>query len=357
MAISTIHGVRVAGVSSAVPESVMTLQETAVLAGVDLAEADKIGLNIGVLRRHVAPPGMCSSDMCFAAAERLLADLAWERDSIDVLIVVTQTPDYRTPATSCVLHQRLGLAKSCAALDLNLGCSGYVYGLWVISSLMAGGSARRGLLLVGETASSFAAPGDRGVVFLFGDAGTATALESNAATPPMFFNVGTDGTGYPHLMVPGGAYRNPASLETLRRVTCEDGTERNALETRMNGPAVFAFTLREVPPLITEIMGAAAWNMEQMDFFIPHQANLFILQHLAKRMRIPKEKVVLALEEFGNTSCSSVPLALTHALKTQLRSGPVKMVMAGFGVGWSWGALAATWGSMVVSDLVQLKSA
>lgn len=356
MAICTIQGVRAAGVASAVPETVMTPRETAIVAGLDPAEADKIGTGIGVLRRHVAPPTMCTSDMCFAAADKLLTDLQWKRDSVDALIVVTQTPDYHLPATSCLLHHRLGLAKSCAALDINLGCSGYLYGLWVISNLVAAGSAKRVLLLAGETATFTADKQDRSVTFIFGDAGTATALESDPSAPPMFFQLGTDGEGYPHLIVPGGCYRNQASEETLRRTADADGTERDAHKLRMNGPEVFAFTLREVPSMFSGVMKAASWSMDDLGAFIPHQANLMMLQHLAKRMKIPKEKVVLALEEFGNTSSASVPLALTHGLQNQLRSGPVNTVMAGFGVGWSWGAVAATWGPMVMSDLVLLKS-
>jgi len=334
----------------------MTPQETGIVAGLDPADALKIGAGTGVLRRHVAPPGMCTSDLCFAAAEKLLGDLGWERDTIDAVIVVTQTPDYNQPATSCLLQHRLGLAKTCAAFDVNLGCSGYLYGLWLVSTLVAGGGARRALLLAGETANAFSDPKDRTVCFLFGDAGTATALESDPTAPPMYFELGTDGSGSTHLIVPGGGYRHPPSLETLKRVPGEDGVERDAHKIRMNGAEVFAFTLREVPPLISGVMTAAAWNMEQLDAFVPHQANLFMLQHLAKRMKIPKEKVVLTLEEFGNTSSASVPLALTYGLHGPLRAGPVKTVMAGFGVGWSWGAAAATWGPMVVSGLVHLKS-
>jgi len=353
----TIHGVRAAGIASAVPESVMTPRETAVLAGVEPADADKIGVSTGVLRRHVAPPWMCTSDMCFAAAEKLLGDLGWERDSVDVLIFVSQTPDYRLPATSCVLHQRLGLSKECAALDVSLGCSGYIYGLWLLSTLVASGQARRALLLVGETASVGSAPTDRAVVFLFGDAGTATALERDDSAPPMHFNLGTDGSGHPFIMVPGGAFRNPPTAETLQRTPCEDGVERCALDGRMNGPEVFAFTLREVPPLIHGVLRQASWTMEQMDAFIPHQANLFMLEYLAKRMKVPKGKLVLGLAEFGNTSSASVPLSMTHVLKDQLRSGPKNLVMAGFGVGWSWGAVAAAWGPMVISEIVLLKDA
>lgn len=355
MATCTVQGVRAAGVASAVPQASLTAEETAVVAGVELSEVSKIAAGTGTYRRRVAPAGMCTSDMCFAAAERLLGDLGWERGSVDALIVVTQTPDYHLPATSCVLHQRLGLAKTCAALDVNLGCSGYVYGLWLLSTLVASGSVRRALLLAGETATSFAAPQDRGVVFLFGDAGTATALEHDPAAPPMHFQLGTDGSGHEFIKVAAGCYRNPASEETLLRKPDVDGVMRTGHESRMNGPEVFAFTLREVPGLFGGIMRAAAWQMDQMDAFVPHQANLFMLQYLAKRLKIPSEKVILTLEEFGNTSSASVPLALTHGLAARLRSGPMNLVMAGFGVGWSWGAVAATWGPMVVSDLVELK--
>jgi 3-oxoacyl-[acyl-carrier-protein] synthase-3 len=315
-------------------------------------EARKIAESVGVQSRHVAPPSMCTSDLCYAAAEKLLAALSWERSSIEALIFITQTPDYIIPATSSCLHERLGLSKSCAVFDVTLGCSGYIYGLWMANNFIAAGSAKRVLLLVGETATWPTSPYDRACMFLFGDAGTATALEYAEDAPAAAYVLGSDGSGSPYIMMPGGAFRNRATEASLERRPCADGVLRNELDSRMDGAEVFAFTLREVPAMMRSIFQTSGWTMETMDGFVPHQANLFMLQHLAKRLKIPPQKLVLALEQFGNTSSASVPLAMTHALADQLRSRSLKLVLAGFGVGWSWGAAAVELGPMVIPDLL-----
>jgi 3-oxoacyl-[acyl-carrier-protein] synthase-3 len=166
--------------------------------------------------------------------------------------------------------------------------------------------------------------------------------------------MGTDGTGHKHLLIPAGASRNPATVETLQRVECADGIWRTGHEGRMNGAEVFAFTLREVPGLFKKVLEAAGWSVEAMDAFVPHQANLFMLEHLRKRMKIPVEKQILALDEFGNTSSASVPLALTTRLRDQLSAGAKNLVLAGFGVGWSWGAAAVTAGPLCMPELVEV---
>lgn len=344
-----ISGVKLAGIASAVPERVLTLEDGARVFGE--AEIRKIRESTGVRSRHVISPGICTSDLCFAAAERLLADMGWNRDSVDALIFVSQTPDYFVPATSCSLQARLGLAKHCAAFDVNLGCSGYIYGLWLASQLMAGGSIRRLLLLVGDT-SSFVSPLDRSTAMLFGDAGTVTALERDDNARPWVFEVGTDGNGQNHLIVPAGGRRQPSTESTRQRTEREGGNIRSDEDLFMNGAEVFAFTLREVPPLVKSVLSNADWSLESVDAFVMHQANRFMLHHLAKKMKLPMDKVVVALEEYGNTSSASVPLAMTHALANKLKSSELRLLLAGFGVGWSWGAVALTCGLMVMPELV-----
>jgi 3-oxoacyl-[acyl-carrier-protein] synthase-3 len=350
MATSRISGVRIAGVASAIPEKFVTAEDDARVFGE--AEIRKISESIGVKKRHVAPTGMCTSDLCFAASERLLSELDWSRESVDGLIFVSQSPDYFLPATSCCLQERLGLSKQCAALDINLGCSGYVYGLWVASHLLAGESVKRILLLVGDTSTQKISPHDRSVVPLFGDAGTATALERNKNAGEMVFQLGTDGSGKEHLIVPAGGFRHPHTERTAQRKKGDDGNIRSDEETYMNGAEIFAFTLREVPPLIKSVLGAAGWQAESVDAFVMHQANRFMLQHLAKKMKLPPERVIVALEDYGNTSSASIPLAMTHALAGKLKADPLRLVLAGFGVGFSWGAVTLTCGPAVMPDLV-----
>lgn len=350
MAVSVVSGVRLAGLASAVPEAVRTLADD--IAAFGALDANKISNSLGVRTRHVATNGICTSDLCLAAAERLFEALEWERASIDALVFVSQTPDYLLPATSCTLHGRLGLAKHCAALDINLGCSGYIYGLWVASQLMQGSSLQRVLLLVGDTISRIVSSEDRATAPVFGDAGTATALEQATTAPPMAFELGTDGTGQQHLMVPAGAFRQPSTPRTAQRTARQDGNIRSDADLYMDGAEIFTFTLREVPPMLRAVLATAQWTLEGVDAFIMHQANQFMLQHLAKRMRLATDKVVLTLEDFGNTSSASIPLAMTHALASSLTVQAQRLLLAGFGVGFSWGAAAVTCGPMVMPDLV-----
>jgi 3-oxoacyl-[acyl-carrier-protein] synthase-3 len=318
------------------------------------AKAEKISQSTGVRQRRVAPNGTCTSDLCLAAAERLLDQLGWSRDSVELLVFVSQTPDYVLPATSCSLHSRLGLSKSCAAFDINLGCSGYVYGLWVTSQLVASLGGSRALLLVGDTITSLVSPQDQSVATLFGDAGSATAIEGCSNGAEMHFRLGTDGAGQGHLMVPAGGFRCPRSENTAVRRIREDGNVRSDEDLFMNGAEIFAFTLKIVPPLFSGVLEQAAWTAAEVDAYVMHQANRFMLQHLAKRMRLPTEKVIIAMENFGNTSSASIPLTLTVSLAERLRSSEMKLVLAGFGVGFSWAAAAIRCGNLCVPDLVQV---
>ncbi|HJQ68484.1 MAG TPA: ketoacyl-ACP synthase III [Blastocatellia bacterium] len=354
MAVSRLSGVRLAGLASAVPEETLTVADDAISFGD--ADARKISESTGVSKRRVVSNGLCTSDLCLAAGERLLAELGWERDSVDALIFVSQTPDYLLPATSCSLHGRLNLSTRCAAFDINLGCSGYIYGLWMASNLIACGSVRRVLLLVGDTISRIVSPRDRATAPLFGDAGTATALESDDDAPSMVFELGTDGTGQEHLIVPAGAFRQPRTEQTPQRTEREGGNVRSDEDLFMNGAEIFAFTLRVVPKLIKSVTDAAGWSTADVDAWVMHQANRFMLQHLIKRMKLPAEKAVLAIEDYGNTSSASIPLAMTHSLSERLTKEKLNLVMVGFGVGFSWGAVALTCKNVVMPGLLIVPS-
>jgi 3-oxoacyl-[acyl-carrier-protein] synthase-3 len=254
------------------------------------------------------------------------------------------------------LHGRLGLSKHCAAFDLNLGCSGYVYGLWIGCQLVQSGAARRVLLLVGDTISRIVSPQDRSVALLFGDAGTATAMEKDDTAPPLAFSLGTDGTGQGHLMVPAGGFRQPHSAATCHRTARDDSNIRSDEDLYMNGAEIFTFALREVPPLFKSVLSTAGCSLEDLDVVVMHQANRFMLEYLAKRMRLAPEKVVVALENRGNTSSASIPLAMTDMLADRLKTGSLRMILAGFGVGFSWGAAALTCGPMVMPELVLVEA-
>lgn len=323
MSRTTFEGIRIAGVSTCVPPKKVDNLDPGL--GFDADEVRKVVAMAGVRERRVVDAGVTSADLCFEAAEGLIERLGWERDSISGLVFVTQTPDYWLPSTACVLHQRLGLADHCAAFDLGLGCSGYPYGLYVASTMLKGGGQRRILMLHGETPSRFVSPDDHATTLLFSDAGSATALELSEDGASSHFCLHTDGAGHAGLIIRGGCFRDrhPADARDL--------------SLRMDGAAIFNFTIKRVPPLIRDALALAGRSVEQIDAFVLHQSNRFIMKHLMKKCGLPEARVPLTLEDMGNCGGPSIAVTMTRALPV-LRSGPLELMLLGYGVGLSWGA-------------------
>ncbi|MPZ18401.1 MAG: ketoacyl-ACP synthase III [Luteitalea sp.] len=325
MAQSIITAPSLQGLATCVPERRFNnLTDTTAFAK---NEVRKVVAMAGVTERRIVDDRTCSTDLCFGAAEALLEDLAWERDSIDGLIMVTQTPDYFMPSSSCLLHKRLRLAEHCAAFDLGLGCSGYVYGLWLASMMLQNGGLRRVLLLHGETPTLYANESDRAVSLLFGDAGSATALERSDATDGnWYFTLHTDGTGYDDLIVEAGGFRD--------RFCANEESHY----VKMNGANVFNFTIKVIPPLIEDTLRLADRSRDEVDYYIFHQSNRFIMKHLMTKCDLPVAKVPIILDSYGNPGGPSVPLTITQGLTLGDRTAPLWLMLLGYGVGLSWGA-------------------
>jgi len=269
--------------------------------------------------------------------------------------MVTQTPDYFQPATSCVLHGKLGLSKNCATFDINLGCSGYVYGLWISSMMISSGSCQRVLMLAGDTISRCVSPYDRTVAPLFGDAGSATVIENGSDDHEITFVLHSDGKGYKHLIIPAGAFRNRHSDESARIIERENGNERSEEHLYMNGAEIFTFSIREVPLLIEEVLNASNWIKEEVNYFILHQASKFINMNIVRKLKIPPEKAPYAVfEKYGNQSCASIPATICESLFSTIRNKSLKVVLAGFGVGLSWAACALSLGPMECHPVIVL---
>ena len=326
MSQSRIGGPRIAGIATCVPGNVFRNVEDAKEFGED--EVRKVVGMAGVERRHVVDETTCSTDLCFGAAEALLRELDYDRQSIDTLIMVTQTQDYIMPSSSCLLQERLGLPQTCAAFDLNLGCSGYVYGLWLASSLLATGSATRVLLLNGETPTRYADKADRSVALLFGDAGSATVLEKgpDAESEDWAFVLHSDGSGADDLIVRGGGFRQ----------RFPDDPKENFVA--MNGSAVFNFTIRAVPALVRDTLELSGLPVQDVDYLVFHQSNRFIINHLVKKIGVEPEKVPIILGEFGNTGGPSVPLTVTQGGLVRPEDRSLRLMLLGYGVGLSWGS-------------------
>lgn len=316
----------------------------AVLANEELAAlfpewpAAKIQEKTGICERHIAGADECASDLAFTAAEKLFAANPESREQVDYLLLCTQSPEYFLPTTACLLQERLHLSTACGALDFNLGCSGYVYGLGLAKGLIETGQARQVLLLTAETYSKFMHIDDKSVRTLFGDGAAATLVagrevEADAIGP---FVYGTDGRGGCDLMVAAGGMRQrqPECTETAAGVQ----TGRSTAHLYMNGPAIFTFTLKVVPEAVVALLQRSAMKMEQVDLFVFHQANSYMLEHLRKKMGIAEDRFVTCMEFCGNTVSSTIPIALCEARKSgQLHAG-MRVMVVGFGVGLSWGA-------------------
>jgi 3-oxoacyl-[acyl-carrier-protein] synthase III len=352
MAFFSIPRVRVAGIASCVPSEIFENARYNLISDKDLALLIK---TIGVERKRHASKGLISSDLCYHAAEKLIHEISWKKDEIDLLVFVSQTRDYLMPATSCILQDRLSLSKKCMAFDLDLGCSGYVYGLSVVFSLLSTGGLRKALLLAGEVPTPNSSYKDKSVFPLFGDAGTATACEYDSGAGESFFNLQTDGSGYKAIMIPDGGMRNYIDPRlTFEESMITDGITRNRAQIALDGMAVFNFALREVRPNIQELMDRSGKTLDEVDYFVFHQANRLMNETIRKQLKIPSEKYLYSIREFGNTSSASIPLTLNYAAADQLRNERLKLLLSGFGVGLSWGSVYTETENVVCTDIVEL---
>ncbi len=314
----------------------------------------KVVDKIGVFERRFVDDKTCASDLCFAAAERLLKDNNINREEIDLVVFISQTPDYRMPATSILLQDRLGLPNSTIAFDVNLGCSGFIYGLSIVYSFMAQSGLRKALLLDGETRSKVYSPKDRTSAFIFGDAGVAALIERNEKFGDSQFSLNSDGSRGELIMIPGGGYRNMSSEETLReRVVDEHGNIRSDEQGYMKGGDVFNFVISEIPKDIKRLFAEAQCDIADVDYYIFHQANSFINNYIAKKMKLDRDRMPSTIGKYGNTSSVSVPLTIASELKDKL-CGEHRLMLSAFGVGMAWATAIVPFVDCKISDIVEL---
>ena len=346
MAFLTASKVRIAGVAGAVPALV---EDNRSLPLFTPEEVEKFIASTGVERRHVSRR-LISSDLCVAAAERMIADLGWLKETIDGLVVVTQTPDYHRPSTATLLQNRLGLSTECAALCVSFGCSGWVYGLQVAAGMVMSG-LKRVLLCCGEGIQAYS-PQDKSTYPLFGSAGTCTALEFNAEAPDINFHLATDGSGWEAIYIPDGGYRNPCKEHSSIIEEFEGGIRRARTNVALDGMSVFSFGISKPPKSIKSLCEHFAVSLDGIDYLLLHQANLFLNAKIAKKVGVPCEKVPHNIEEFGNSSSATLPLLMVTRLKDQLFEKPLRCIGCAFGVGLSWGSVYFETNKPIVSDLV-----
>lgn len=344
MAFLEFKNVRIAGFSAGVPQrKVCNLDIKDISADYDSAAFVE---TTAVLERRI-DEALTTSDLCVAAAEKLLADLGWNKSEIEGVIFVSQTTDYYLPATACIIQDRLGFSRECYAEDIVLGCSGWVYGLSSLVSLMANGGIKKALLMAGD-AKRHVETNDP----LFGFAGTVTALEYAEGATGFQFHFGTDGSGFDAIIIPDGGSRNQVTGNSFKEEVI-DGKHYNRMQTRMKGMDVFSFGISTAPKSVKKLAEHFGFDYLNTNYFVFHQANMKMNNMIAKKLKLPAEKVPSCMYHFGNTSSASIPLTIVTQLKGKCED-KTKFVCCGFGVGLSWGTVAFQTENIVISDLAEV---
>ena len=353
MARWNIHNVRMTGVSACVPKEVVHSEDFPFF---DKEGAEVFNNTVGIRERRLGPDSLCASDMCQAAAEKLLAELGWEKESVDMLVFESVTGDYKTPPTSCLLQDRLGLSEDCFCVDIPMGCCGCMYAMNVAGNMLSNGNIRRALLLIGDTALRMGSMQDKSRVPLFGDMGTAIALEYDPSAQPIIIDFHTQGSGYKALMTPHGGYRHPITEESFVQEDFGNGIIRAPKDTLIDGLAVFTFAISKPAKTVANLMEELHIDKDNdIDYYLIHQANKLIVDRLVKKLKLPAEKVPYNLEEFGNTGGASVPGLMVTRLRGQLQQeGNKRLLCSSFGLGLSWGTMLLNVEKLVIPELIEI---
>jgi 3-oxoacyl-[acyl-carrier-protein] synthase III len=347
MAFFSLSNVAFKGLACAVPSQKISNREYAFHSA---KENEQFIQTTGIEYRRVSLPNTTASDLCLEPAQKLLEKLNWQKEEITVLIFLSQTPDYKIPCTATILQHKLGLSKSCLAFDVNLGCSGYVYGLSIIGSLLKL-TRGKGLLLVGDVSSSCVNEKDKTTAPLFSDAGSATALQYEENASEMYFNLQSDGSGYDAIIMNDGGSRSPINDNSF---VLDEATQRRPVDMLLDGIKVFNFSRKEVAPNVEALLQHYSIDHHSVDYYLFHQANLFMNESIRNKMKIPAEKVPYSIKDYGNTSSASIPVTMVHVLKDVIQKNKLRLLLSGFGVGLSWGSGYLEVDSPVVLPMIEI---
>jgi len=349
MARWAIKNVRMAGVAATVPDRIVKTEDFDFFTQ---EEANVFNNTVGIKTRYIAPDTVCASDLCFASAEKLLSKLNWSRESIDILLFESVTGDYRTPPTSCILQERLGLLESCFTIDIPMGCCGYMYAMTVAGNMLSSGSVKRALLLIGDTAMRMGSLKDKSRVPLFGDCGTAVALEYDPHAYDIVVEFNTFGKGYEALMTPHGGFRYPTTPESFEYEDFGNGIVRAPIHALINGMNVLSFAISKPVKSIETFMSDFGIKKDtDVDFFLIHQANKMIVDRIVKKLKLNWDKVPCNLEQFGNLGGASIPTLMVTRLRDELMDKEISLLMSSFGLGLTWGTMYMKTKPLVILDL------
>lgn len=352
MAFLEIKNVRIKGFSACVPANIEYNKDYPYYAE---GEFERQLPTIGVEKRHVIEEGTTASDLCLEAAEKLIKDLGWKKEDIQLLVFSSPARDFVFPDTSCILQDRLGLSKSTMAFDMTLGCTGWTYALNVISSIMSASKFKKALLLNGNMTTTENAFTDKTAYPLFSDAGSATAIEYDENAPMIVSEVGTDGSGYDCIIMKDGGRRHPFTEKSLVLKEYGENIRRSDMHMAMKGMEVFAFALNTAPKSVNNLLEHIGKTTDEIDQYFFHQANLFMLKKIAKKLKLSVEKVPYSIYKFGNTGSCSIPLTIVTERADNLRIGVSHNIGCAFGVGLSWGTVYFETENIVIPELILYK--
>ena len=341
-----IDGIEIISVVTSLPDNVISFIDDVTRLKLSDKNASRIQKTIGLGKRFVCDEQTTALDLCEHAANKLLENFPQIKNKLGIIVFVTQTPDHFQPSNSNLIHGKLNLPETCAALDINLGCSGFTYGLTTISSLLSSSSSEYALLLTGDTLSKCTSPRDTATSILFGDAGSATLIRKCNKKKTIFFNLMADGKGAHHISMPAGGFRTPKSAKTQKFYEHSDRNFLTNEHLHMNGGEVFSFSISKPPQSFEDLINFHSIEQDEIDYFIFHQANKFIINNISRKLNLEKDKVPDSIvENFGNLSSASIPASINHIFGSHelnpYHSLGKKVIFSGFGVGLSWGTIYA----------------
>lgn len=336
MAFSKINNVAIRGISACVPAHI---EENSDLAFFKEGEAERVIAQTGIERKHTVEDGTTLSDICIPAFNKLISELNWDRESIDLMVLVTSGGDYKLPSTANVLHGKLGLPESCVVFDINQGCPGWVVGMNTVSSMISTGCYKRAILLCGDLSTKLNSPKDKETVPLFGDAATATALEYDAKAKPIMFEQGSRGKDFSAIITKYGGHAFPVTEDSLKFVEYGPGVVRRGVDTEMQGMDVFAFGMSVGPKSIQSLCEHFDINLVEADYYFIHQANKYMNDKIRKKLKLDPCKVPFSIKDYGNTGGSSIPVTLVTQCNEDYATKSLKTIGCAFGVGLAWGSI------------------
>ena len=353
MAFAIVNNVSIKGISACVPAHI---EENLTLPVFKEGEAERVIAQTGIERKHTVEPGTTVTDLCAIAFEKLIAELGWDISSIELLILVSSAGDYITPPSANVLHGRLNLSEDCLCFDIRQGCPGWVIGMSTIGSMMMTGNYKRAILLCGDSSTIMKSPLDKETKPLFGDAGTATALEYDEKAASMYFQHGSRGKDFQAIMAHDGGLRYPVTAKSLEFEVIDENIIRRPIDSMMNGMDVFSFALSAAPKSLQNLMAKYGLSDEQVDTYLFHQANMYLNEKIRKKLKLDPTKVPYSLKDYGNTGPATIPLTLVTQCRDKYSSTHQKSIACAFGVGLAWASMYFETESIICPDVILYKA-